>query len=69
MGNELVYDGDVLLVDCIEVPQDFILLVGEGVPQQLELLGDEALLAGIPLMSLLDRPLEPVLVLGHVVLR
>ena len=59
----------VLLVDLVELPQQFLLLGGDSGPQDVELPSDRVLLATVPFVGVLNHAQEALLQLGHVGLR
>ena len=59
----------VLLVDLVELPQQFLLLGGDGGPQDVELPSDRVLLAAVPFIGVLYHAQEALLQLSHVGLR
>ena len=59
----------VLLVDLVKLPQQFLLLGGDGGPQDVELPSYRVLLAAVPFVGVLNHAQEALLELGHVGLR
>ena len=66
--HELLQYDDILLVEDVQIPHDLPFLVRQVVPEDLELLRNEALFAGVSFHCFFDRPLEAILILIHAVL-